>query len=203
MYPYCIFRLLLIPTVGFLTYYTAQLVTKQSQSVSFGKNWDLSYTNTPQIEAHFPGQGKWGLYPLSAVFIMNAKGEIVYKMSVQIMGYIVHPVREFHSNTVLFSKGIERITVAMLQGALGQMISIISQKEPALERYAVALKVLRAVQTRLTNQQVKRPSREDLKTACEVLKEVQKEHAETQMQRDRIDTAASWCMMFIECFVRD
>ncbi len=124
-------------------------------------------------------------------------------MSVQIMGYIVHPVREFHPSTVLFSKGIERITVAMLQGALGQMISIISQKEPALERYAVALKVLRAVQTRLTNQQVKRPSKEDLKIACEVLKEVQKEHAETQMQRNRIDTAASWCMMFIECFVRD
>ncbi len=124
-------------------------------------------------------------------------------MSDQFMGYTIHRAEVFRPHTILFSKGNERITASMLQEALSHMIDAITKKNPALAQYGVALKVLRAIQMRLMNGQPRKPSKNDLKVACEVLSEIQKENAMTEEQKDRIDVATSWCKLFIECFMRD
>ena len=119
------------------------------------------------------------------------------------MGYTIHRVKVFRPHTILFTKGNEKITVSMIQEALSHIINIITKKNPALAQYGVALKVLRAVQIRLTNGQPRKPSRNDLKVACEVLSEIQKENAMTEEQKDRIDASAFLCKLFIEGFMRD
>ncbi len=124
-------------------------------------------------------------------------------MITQFMGYTIHSPTEFYPNTTVFSKENEIITVSMLQEALSQMIAAITKKNPALVRYRVALKVLRAIQIRLMNSQPRKPSKNDLKVACDVLSEIQKENAMSEEQKNHIDTAASWCKLFIECFMRD
>lgn len=121
----------------------------------------------------------------------------------QFMGYTVHSATEFRPNTVLFTRENETITVSMIQEALSQIIDKITKKNPIYKQYSIALKVFRALQVRLTNRPSRKPNKEDLKTACEVLGELQKEYATTQDQRDNIDAAASWCKLFIECFMRD
>lgn len=122
----------------------------------------------------------------------------------QFMGYTVHGATEFRPNTILFTKENETITVSILQEALSRMVeTIIAKNDPTFSKYKVTLKVLRAIQVRLTNRQIQRPSKEELKTACEVLSEIQKEYATTEEQKNRIDTAAFQCKLFIECFMRD
>lgn len=163
----------------------------------------------PQIEAHFPGQAKWGLYPLNVVFIMyltnllNTKEKSMSQMTTQFMGYTIHRAVVFYPHTILFTKENETVTVSMLQEALSHIVDVIVKKSPVLARYEIALKVLRAVQIRLTNGQPRKPSKNDLKVACDVLSEIQKEYAMTEEQRDRIDTAAFWCKLFIEGFMRN
>lgn len=121
----------------------------------------------------------------------------------QFMGYTVHGATEFRPNTILFTRANETITVSMLQEALEHMISAIIKKNPIHERYSVALKVLWAIQVRLANRQSRRPSKEDLKTACDVLSEILKENTTADAQRNNIDMAAFRCKLFIECFMRD
>lgn len=124
-------------------------------------------------------------------------------MTDQFMGYIVHRAEVFHPHTILFTKENETITVSMLQEALGHMMNAIMKKNPVLGRYKVALTVLQTVQIRLTNGHPRRPRKSDLKVACDVLSELQKEHADTEAQRDNIDAAAFRCKLFIKCFMRD
>lgn len=121
----------------------------------------------------------------------------------QFMGYTVHRAAEFRPSTILFTRENETITVSMLQEALEHMISATIKKNPIFERYGVALKVLRAIQVRLANGQPRKPSKEDFKIACEVLSEIQKEHAMTEAQKDRIDAAAFQCKLIIEWSMRD
>lgn len=121
----------------------------------------------------------------------------------QFMGYTAHRAAEFRPNTVLFTKESEEITVSMVQEALSQIIDKIAKKTPVFKQYSVALKVLQAIQVRLTNRPSRRPSKEDLKTACDVLSEILKENAPAKTQRDNIDMAAFRCKLFIECFVQD
>lgn len=121
----------------------------------------------------------------------------------QFMGYTVHSATEFRPNTVLFTRENETITVSMIQEALGEIIDEITKKNPIYNQYSIALKVFGALQVRLTNSPARKPSKEDLKTACEVLGELQKEYATPQDQRDNIDAAVSWCKLFIECFMQD
>ena len=125
------------------------------------------------------------------------------QMTTQFMGYTIHRAVVFYPHTILFTKENETVTVSMLQEALSHIVDVIVKKSPVLARYEVALKVLRAVQIRLTNGQPRRPSKNDLKVACDVLSEIQKEYAMTEEQRDRIDTAAFWCKLFIEGFMRN
>ena len=125
------------------------------------------------------------------------------QMTTQFMGYTIHRAVVFYPHTILFTKENETVTVSMLQEALSHIVDVIVKNSPVLARYEVALKVLRAVQIRLTNGQPRRPSKNDLKVACDVLSEIQKEYAMTEEQRDRIDTAAFWCKLFIEGFMRN
>ena len=121
----------------------------------------------------------------------------------RLMGYTVHKAEVFRPHTILFTKENETITVLMLQEAVSHMIDAVTKKNPALQQYKVTLKVLRAVQIRLTNRQPRKPSKNEIKVACDVLSEIQKEHTATETQRDNIDRAASWCKLFIDCFIRD
>ncbi len=121
----------------------------------------------------------------------------------QFMGYTIHRAVVFYPHTILFTKENETVTVSMLQEALGHIVDVIVKRSPVLARYEIALKVLRAVQIRLTNGQPRKPSKNGLKVACDVLSEIQKEYALTEEQRGRIDTAAFWCKLFIEGFMRN
>ncbi len=160
----------------------------------------------PQIEACFPQKGLISTWPdLYNVLKHSTKheGESCSKMSEQFMGYIIHRAAVFQPNTVLFSRENEEITVSMAQEALDLMMSAIAKKNPVIRRYSVALKVLRAIQMRLMNGQPRKSSKNDLKDACEVLSEIQKENARTEEQKDRIDASASLCKLFIEVLIRD
>ena len=121
----------------------------------------------------------------------------------QLMGYTVHRAAEFRPSTILFTRENETITVSMLQEALEHMVSAIAKKNPVFNQYSIALKVLRAIQVRLANGQPRKPSKSDLKTACDVLSEIQKEHAITEAQKDRIDAAAFRCKLLIEWTMQD
>lgn len=160
----------------------------------------------PQIEARFLAKGlvsTWAdLYNVYKHFT-KYKGASHSEMINQFMGYTVHRPQKFQSSTALFTKENETITVSMLQEALDHMISAIAKENPIFERYSVTLKVLRAIQVRLANGQPRKPSKQELKTACEVLSEIQKEYVATEAQRVRIDLAAAQCKLFIECFMRD
>ena len=121
----------------------------------------------------------------------------------QFMGYTFHNPTEFRPNTILISGGNETITVSMAQDAVEYMISVISKKNPMIGRYSIALKVLRTIQMRLANKQLRKPSKRDVKTACEVLGEIQKEYATTEKQKSRIDQDTSLCKLLIEWRMQD
>lgn len=121
----------------------------------------------------------------------------------QFMGYTIHRPPKLHPNAPLISRENQTITVSMAQEAVKYMISVITKKVPQLERYSVTLKVLQAMHMGLINGQPRKPSKKELKTACEVLSEIQKEHATTEEQKSRIDEAASLCKLLIEWRMRD
>ena len=121
----------------------------------------------------------------------------------RLMGYTVHKAKVFRPHTILFTKENETITVSMLQEAVSHMIDAVMEKNPILRRYEVTLKVLRVVRIRLANGQPRKPSKNELKVACDVLLEIQKEHTATETQGDNIDRTALWCKLFIDCFIRD
>lgn len=124
-------------------------------------------------------------------------------MTTQFMGYTFHSPTEFRPNTILISREKQTITVSMAQEAVEYMISVISKVNPMIGRYSIALKVLRAIQMRLANRQSRKPSKRDVKTACEVLGEIQKEYATTEEQKSQIDQATSLCKLLIEWRMRD
>lgn len=124
-------------------------------------------------------------------------------MTNQFMGYTFHRPTELRPNTILFSREDQTITVSMAQKAVEYIISVIAKKNPIIERYNIASKVLRAIQARLANGQARKPNKKDVEVACDVLNEILKENAVTEEQKDRIDAAAFQCKLLIECFVRD
>ena len=92
-----------------------------------------------------------------------------------IMGYKVNRnIKIFLPGTVLFSKGEEQITVAMANDFLNYILGILAHKNPLTESYKKAKKVFSALKMVFDNKRPPRPSKEDVKTAIDVLEEIKK-----------------------------
>lgn len=93
----------------------------------------------------------------------------------------------------------QTMAMAMLQDVLDR----ISSKNPELERYKVAQKVLQAFQKVLMNQRVPSPSKDELKTTLDVLCEIKKENVMTQAQKDSIEAQTEWYKLLLEWLMPD
>ena len=118
------------------------------------------------------------------------------------MGYQIHHVDyPLQPHAVLFSNEVEKITVEMVNDAVDYMIGIIAKKNPLIEKYQTAKKVLRTAKMILMNKQVaSRPSGTDLKTAVDVIKEIKNQMAASIEEKEHNEWSASICKLVIDGF---
>lgn len=115
-----------------------------------------------------------------------------------IMGYKVHlNIARFMPDTVLFSRGTDQITVSMVNNVLDYVLSVIALKSPLSESYKKTKTVLSVIKMRLCNKQFSRPSKKDLETTVDVLKEIFNTNAETDQQKEHNERCALICKLLI------
>ena len=118
-----------------------------------------------------------------------------------IMGYKIHlNITHFTPNTVLFSRETDRITVSMVNDVIDYVLSTIALKSPLSESYKKAKTVLAAIKMRLGNKQISRPSKKDLNTTVDVLKEIFNANAKTVQQKEHNERCALICKLLIDSF---
>lgn len=127
---------------------------------------------------------------------LQTKGESDKRMNNQFIGKPEYPPTPPFPNMPFPT---QTMAMAMLQDALNH----ISSKNPALERYKVAQKVLQASQMVLMNQRVPSPSKDELKTTLDVLCEIKKENVMTQAQKDSIEAETEWYKLLLEWLMPD
>ena len=121
-----------------------------------------------------------------------------------IMGYKVNRnIKIFMPGTVLFSKGEEQITVAMANDFLNYILGILAHKNPLLESYKKAKKVFSALKMVLENKRPPRPSKEDMKTAIDVLEEIKNMSANSDEEKEYNARCALFCKLMINSFGED
>lgn len=117
------------------------------------------------------------------------------------MGYKVHRgIQHFTPNTVLFSNATNNITVAMANDFLDYALSMIARKNPLIDAYNKAKKVMVSLKKRLANQQPLRCTKQELKTAVEVLEEVMNENAKSEAEKENNARGALICKLLIDGF---
>lgn len=120
------------------------------------------------------------------------------------MGYKVHSnIRHFTSNTVLFSRGTDHITVSMMNDVLDYVLDTIALTSPLSESYKKAKTVLSVIKMILGNKKLSRPSSKDLKTTVDVLKEIFNANAESELQKEHNERSALICKLLIDSFGGD
>ena len=118
------------------------------------------------------------------------------------MGYKVYKdIQHFTPSTVLFSNETNSITVAMANDVLDYILSIIARKNPLIDAYNKARKVLVSLKKILANQQPMRCTRQELKTAIEVLEEVLNGNAKSEEEKENNTRRALICKLLISGFV--
>ena len=118
-----------------------------------------------------------------------------------IMGYKVNKnIKIFLPGTVLFSKGEEQITVAMANDFLNYILGILAHKNPLLESYKKAKKVFSALKMVFDNKRPPRPSKEDIKTAIDVLEEIKNMSANSDEEKEYNARCALFCKLMINSF---
>lgn len=121
-----------------------------------------------------------------------------------IMGYKVNKnIKIFLPGTVLFSKGEEQITVAMANDFLNYILCILAHKNPLLESYKKAKKVFSALKMVFDNKRPPRPSKEDMKTAIDVLEEIKNMSANSDAEKEYNAKCALFCKLMINNFGGD
>lgn len=120
---------------------------------------------------------------------------------IYVMGYKVHrDMQHFAPNTVLFSSAIDNITVAMANDVLDYVLSAIARKNPLTDACNKARKVLVSLKKILANQQPLQCSKQELKTAVEVLEEVMNENAKSEAEKENNARGALICKLLIDGF---
>lgn len=121
-----------------------------------------------------------------------------------IMGYKVNRnIKFFRPETVLFSKEEERITVEMANDFLNYILSILARKNPLIESYKKAKKVFSAFKMVFDNKQPPRLSKEDMKTAIDVLEEIKNMSANSDAEKERNARCALVCKLLINSLCVD
>ncbi len=117
------------------------------------------------------------------------------------MGYRIHYHTGFYlPNTVLFSKDGIKITVAMAKDALNYILSMIALKNPVIKKYKKAKVVFSGMKMILENNQPPQISKEDAKTAVDVLEEITNMTAQTDAEKEQNARCAFICKMMIDGF---
>lgn len=120
---------------------------------------------------------------------------------IYVMGYKVHrDMQHLAPNTVLFSNETNNITVAMANDVLDYVLSMIARKNPLTDACNKARKVLVSLKKILANQQPLRCTKQELKTAVEVLEEVMNENAKSEAEKENNARRALICKLLIDGF---
>lgn len=112
-------------------------------------------------------------------------------------------IARFTPDTVLFSRGTDYITVSMVNNVLDYVLGAIALKSPLSESYKKAKTVLSVIKMRLCNKQFSRPSKKDLETTVDVLKEIFNTNAESDQQKEHNERCALICKLLINSFGGD
>ena len=104
----------------------------------------------------------------------------------------------YYPKHVLFNDGVKDITVDMAIEALDYMISQISLKNPIFNDYKKAIMVLKSLKMILNNNIPPKLSKEDLKTAVDVIEEVKNSFASSEKEKQYNAEMAIRCKMVIE-----
>ena len=117
------------------------------------------------------------------------------------MGYKIHlNITRFTPDTTLFSRETDCITVSMVNDVLDYLLGAIASKSPLSESYKTAKKVLSVIKLRLSNKQLSRPSKKDLKTTVDVLEEIFNTNAKSEQQKEYNARNALICKLLINSF---
>ena len=114
------------------------------------------------------------------------------------MGYKIHlNITCFAPDTILFSRETDCITVSMVNDVLDYLLDAIARKNPLSESYKKAKTVLSVIKLRLSNKQLLRPSKKDLKTTVDVLEEILNTNAKSEQQKEYNARNALICKLLI------
>lgn len=117
------------------------------------------------------------------------------------MGYKINRnIKYLLPNTVLFSNKKERITVAMIKDALDYILGIIATRNPLIEPYKTAKTVFGALKMILENKNPSKPSKTDMKTTVDVLKEIADLSAKSEWEKEQNARYAFLCKLMIDGF---
>lgn len=117
------------------------------------------------------------------------------------MGYKVNTnIKHYLPNTVLFTKNNVKITVAMAQDAVDYILGILAHKDPLIDAYKKAKTVFSAINLILKNKQPPRVTKEDVKIAIDVLKEIQNLSAKSETEKEHNERYALLCKWLIDRF---
>lgn len=115
------------------------------------------------------------------------------------MGYRIHYNTGLYlPNTVLFSKEDLKITVSMAKDAVDYILSMIALKNPVIEKYKKAKVVFSGMKMILENKQPPKISKEDAKTAVDVLEEITNMTARTDAEKEQNARCAFICKLLID-----
>ena len=121
-----------------------------------------------------------------------------------IMGYKVHMnITHFTHDTVLFSRGTDHITVSMVNNVLDYILGAIAHKNPLTESYKKAKTVVAMIKMKLCNKQFSKPSKKDLETTVDVLKEIFNTNAKLEQQKEQNERNALICKLLINSYGGD
>ena len=114
-------------------------------------------------------------------------------------GYKIHHNTGFYlPNTVLFSKEDVKITVSMAKDALDYILSMIALKDPVIEKYKKAKAVFAGMKMILENKQPSKCTKEDAKTAVDVLEEITNMTAQSDAEKEQNARYAFICKLLID-----
>lgn len=101
-------------------------------------------------------------------------------------------------NTVLYSNHDIKITVAMARNVLDYILRMIALQNPVIEKYIKARAVFSGMKMILENKQPSHITKEDVKTAIDVLEEVTNMNAQTDAEKERNAQYAFICKLIID-----
>lgn len=110
---------------------------------------------------------------------------------------------KMESNTVLFEYKNQKIRVSQMLTAAENSLKFIKNHFNVKDKpYSVAIIVLNLMQMRLLNQNVGRPTKEQLKCLVDVFHEIEDQNAQTDIAKKQNEIIANDLKMIIEFFYR-